>query len=148
MKVSIIGLGYIGLPTGALIASKGINVLGIDINKDIVDKVNQAELHFYEPDLDKLIKKVVDAGTLSASTSPTKSDVFVITVPTPITDDKKSDISYVVSAMESIAPVLEKGNFVWSKEQLDVAKAKGIIINTPCPTNKKRKSGSVQDQSV
>jgi len=112
MKVSIIGLGYIGLPTSVLIASKGVNVLGIDINQDIVNKVNQASLHFYEPDLEKLIKSVIDSGKFNASTTPEASDVFVITVPTPITDEKKSDLSYVISAIESIAPVLEKGNLV------------------------------------
>ena len=112
MKVSILGLGYIGLPTAALIASKGINVLGIDINEDIVNKVNKGVLHFSEPDLDKLLRNVVDSGFLRASTSTEKSDIFVITVPTPITKDKKSDISFVVSAVESIAPVLEEGNLV------------------------------------
>lgn len=110
--VSVIGMGYIGLPTCAIFASRGLNVIGIDVNQSVVDKVNRGEIHIVEPDLDGLIQKVVANGKLTASTTPQAADAFVIAVPTPITEDHKPDISYVLSAAQSIAGVLKKGDLV------------------------------------
>jgi UDP-N-acetyl-D-mannosaminuronic acid dehydrogenase len=110
--VSVIGMGYIGLPTCAIFASRGLDVIGIDVNPLVVDKVNQGLIHIVEPDLDGLIQKVVANGKLRAFTSPRAADAFVIAVPTPITHDHKPDISYVLSAAKSIAPVLKKGDLV------------------------------------
>ena len=84
IKVCVVGLGYIGLPTATFIASKGFDVIGVDTNNEIIDKVNQGLSHFYEPDLDKLLQNVVNKGKLKASNEPQTSDVFIICVPTPL----------------------------------------------------------------
>src|SRR5690606_29273785 len=110
--VCVVGMGYIGLPTCAIFASRGLDVLGIDINPRVVEKVNRGEIHIVEPDLDGLIQKVVANGKLRAFTAPQPADAFVIAVPTPITADHKPDISYVLSAAKSIAPVLKPGDLV------------------------------------
>jgi UDP-N-acetyl-D-mannosaminuronic acid dehydrogenase len=114
--VSVIGLGYIGLPTAAVIASRGINVIGVEINQAAVDIINKGEIHIVEPDLDIVVKSVVSTGYLKATTQVEKADVFMIAVPTPFkhteNDEHKPDLSYIESAAKAIAPVLEKGNLV------------------------------------
>ena len=91
--VSVVGMGYIGLPTCAIFASRGLDVIGIDVNPMVVEKVNQGLIHIVEPDLDGLIQKVVANGKLRAFTTPQPADAFVIAVPTPITHDHKPDIT-------------------------------------------------------
>ena len=116
MVCSVIGLGYIGLPTAAIIASKGITTIGVDTNSDIVNNVNNHKAHFYEKDLDKLLKNAVKKKILIAKTSSEKSDVFIITVPTPILKkNKEPNLKYVFNAIYSIAPLLKKGNFKCQK---------------------------------
>jgi UDP-N-acetyl-D-mannosaminuronic acid dehydrogenase len=114
--VSVIGLGYIGLPTAAVIASRGINVIGVEINQAAVDTINKGEIHIVEPDLDIVVKSVVSTGYLRATTQVEKADVFMIAVPTPFkhteNEEHKPDLSYIESAAKAIAPVLEKGNLV------------------------------------
>ena len=110
--VSVIGMGYIGLPTCAIFASRGLEVIGVDVNPAVVEKVNRGEIHIVEPDLDGLIQKVVANGRLRASTEPQPADAFVIAVPTPITEDNKPDISYVMAAARAVAPVLKRGDLV------------------------------------
>ena len=114
--VSVIGLGYIGLPTAAVIASRGINVIGVEINQAAVDIINRGEIHIVEPDLDIVVKSVVSTGYLRATTEVEKADAFMIAVPTPFkrneNDEHKPDLSYIESAAKAIAPVLEKGNLV------------------------------------
>ena len=112
MKVSVIGLGYIGLPTSALMASHGIEVVGVDVNQNIVDIVNQGKIHIVEPGLDILVRTSVEAGHLRATISLEKSDAFMIAVPTPFKGDHEPDLSYVELAVKAIAPLLEKGNVV------------------------------------
>lgn len=113
MKVCIIGQGYIGLPTAALFADNSCEVLGVDINPEIVENLNKGRLHIEEPGLKEKLKLAISNKSYSTSTKPEKSDVFIITVPTPTnTDDLSCDLSYVVSACESIVPYLEKGNVV------------------------------------
>jgi len=112
MKVSVIGLGYIGLPTSALMASHGIEVVGVDVNQNIVDIVNQGKIHIVEPGLDILVRTSVKAGHLRATISLEKSDAFMIAVPTPFKGDHEPDLSYVELAVKAIAPLLEKGNVV------------------------------------
>ena len=112
MKVSVIGLGYIGLPTSALMASHGIEVVGVDINQNIVDIVNKGKIHIVEPGLDILVRTSVKAGNLRATISLEKSDAFMIAVPTPFKGDHEPDLSYVELAVKTIAPLLEKGNVV------------------------------------
>ncbi|AAR35231.1 UDP-N-acetyl-D-mannosamine dehydrogenase [Geobacter sulfurreducens] len=111
-KVSVIGLGYIGLPTAALFASRKIRVVGVDINMEVVDTINRGEIHIVEPDLDMLVNAAVVGGYLRATTSPEASDAFIIAVPTPFRDGKKPDLSYVETATRMIADVLKKGDLV------------------------------------
>lgn len=112
MKVSVIGLGYIGLPTAAVLASRHVEVVGVDVNQHVVDTINQGEVHIVEPELDILVQAVVQTGCLRASTNPEKSDVFMVAVPTPFKGDHEPDLAYIESAAKAIAPVLEKGNMV------------------------------------
>jgi UDP-N-acetyl-D-mannosaminuronic acid dehydrogenase len=111
-RVSIIGLGYIGLPTAAVLASRGVNVIGVDVNPEIVNTINDGRIHIVEPELDVLVHGAVHAGKLQAFTKPQKAQAFLIAVPTPITADHQPDMTYVEKAARSIAPVLEKGNLV------------------------------------
>ena len=112
MKVSVIGLGYIGLPTAAVIASKNTNVIGIDINESIVNKINAGKIHIVEKDLDDLVRKVVKSKKLNASSFYEEADVFVIAVPTPIKDNKEPNLSYVENAVREISKVLKKGDLI------------------------------------
>lgn len=114
--VSVIGLGYIGLPTAAVIASRGIKVVGVEINQHAVDTINAGNIHIVEPDLDIVVKSVVSTGYLRATTQVEKADAFMIAVPTPFkhgNDNSHSpDLSYIESAAKAIAPVIERGNLI------------------------------------
>lgn len=111
-SVVMMGLGYIGLPTAALIASKGLKVTGVDIHQKVVDTINQGKIHIVEPDLDGLVHHVVKKELLKATLEPVVADVYLIAVPTPFKEHNIPDISYVASAVEKIVPVLEKGALV------------------------------------
>ena len=104
------GLGYIGLPTAALIASRGIQVQGIDVNQSVVDTINSGKIHIVEPALDGLVKHVVEKGLLNANITPDNADVFLIAVPTPFKGDHVPDLKYVESATRMIIPNLKEGN--------------------------------------
>ncbi|MGA0610309.1 UDP-N-acetyl-D-mannosamine dehydrogenase [Caldimonas sp. KR1-144] len=110
--VSMIGLGYIGLPTAAMFAARRTKVVGIDINQHAVDTINQGRIHIIEPELDMIVHSAVTEGFLRATTRPEPADAFLIAVPTPFQGDHEPDVSYVKAAAESIAPVLRKGNLV------------------------------------
>ena len=110
--VSVVGLGYIGLPTAAVIASRKIKVLGVDVSDHVVDTINSGAVHIVEPDLDMVVRATVTEGYLSASKTPSKADAFLIAVPTPFKGDHEPDLKYVEAASRAIAPVLEKGNLV------------------------------------
>ena len=114
--VSVLGLGYIGLPTAAVLASNGIKVLGVDINKHIVDSVNAGKIHIEEPHLDKVVKEAVEKGFLKASDEASSSDAFIIAVPTPFKDndegDPKPDLKFIDAAANAIAAVLKKGDLI------------------------------------
>jgi len=112
MIVSIIGLGYIGLPTAAILTSKGVSVIGVDIDQNTVDIINKGEIHIIEPELDVLVRKAVDRNLLRATIKAEKADVFMIAVPTPFKGENKPDLSYIKSAAKAIASVLEKGNLI------------------------------------
>ena len=113
MKICIVGQGYIGLPTAALFAKNGCEVLGVDVNEEIVDKLNQGIAHIEEPGISDSIKNAVEQGHYHASLKPEEADTFIITVPTPyVKEDLSCDLSYVISACQSILPVLKKGNVV------------------------------------
>ncbi|GHC44458.1 UDP-N-acetyl-D-mannosamine dehydrogenase [Ulvibacter litoralis] len=106
------GLGYIGLPTAALIASRGIYVTGVDINQQVVDTINKGKIHIVEPELDGLVHHVVKEGYLKASTVLVEADVYLIAVPTPFKGDYVPDLSYVMSAVSKIIPTLKTGALV------------------------------------
>ena len=110
--VSIIGLGYIGLPTAATLASRQVSVIGVDVNEKVVESINEGKAHFFEPDLDILLNSTVAGGMLRASTEPQPADAFIIAVPTPFREDHRADLSYVEQAARNIAKVLRPGNLV------------------------------------
>jgi len=110
--VSMIGLGYIGLPTAAMLASRKIKVVGVDINQHAIDTINRGEIHIVEPELDIIVQEAVTQGYLRATTKPEPADAFLIAVPTPFKGDHEPDLSYVEAAAKSIAPVLKKGDLV------------------------------------
>ena len=115
--ISVIGLGYIGLPTAAMFAAHGKKVIGVDVNQHAVDTINRGEIHIVEPDLDALVAQGVAKGRLRAVTVPEPADAFLIAVPTPFENDPslnvpKPDLKYIQAACSSIAPVLKKGDLV------------------------------------
>ncbi|MEC7742654.1 MAG: UDP-N-acetyl-D-mannosamine dehydrogenase [Pseudomonadota bacterium] len=112
-KISVIGLGYIGLPTAALFASRKIEVVGVDVNDAVVNTINRGEIHIVEPDLDMVVHATVREGYLRATTTPEPADAFLIAVPTPFKgDNHQADLSYIEAASKAIADVLVEGNLV------------------------------------
>ncbi|CAM3752308.1 UDP-N-acetyl-D-mannosamine dehydrogenase [Rahnella bruchi] len=110
--ISVIGLGYIGLPTAAAFASRQKKVVGVDINNHAVETINRGAIHIVEPDLDVLVKRAVDEGFLRAVTQPESADAFLIAVPTPFKGDHLPDMKFVESAARSLSPVLKKGDLI------------------------------------
>lgn len=115
--VSVVGLGYIGLPTAAMFASRKKKVVGVDVNQHAVDTINQGKIHIVEPELDMIVNAAVKEGYLKAVTTPEAADAFLIAVPTPFLPCKEGevpapDLSYIEAASKAIAPVLKKGNLV------------------------------------
>ena len=118
-EVVVIGLGYIGLPTAALIAQNNIQVRGVDINSNVVDIINKGETHIVEPELDIAVSEVVDNGYLKASTTPVTANTYLIVVPTPFKSKNEPDISFVEAATKGIIPLLKEGDL--------------YIIESTCP---------------
>ncbi|ASJ74518.1 UDP-N-acetyl-D-mannosamine dehydrogenase [Granulosicoccus antarcticus] len=110
--VGMVGLGYIGLPTAAILASRGLQVIGIDVNQHAVDTINKGAVHIVEPDLDIVVRSVVTTGNLRATTTAEPADAFLVAVPTPFNEDRTPDLSFIRSAAMAIAPVLKCGNLV------------------------------------
>jgi UDP-N-acetyl-D-mannosaminuronic acid dehydrogenase len=111
-KICMIGLGYIGLPTATLFASRKIEVVGVDVLPHVVETINQGRIHIVEPELDMLVQAAVTSGYLRATTTPEAADAFLVAVPTPFSNGFKPDLTYVGNAAASIAPVLKKGDLV------------------------------------
>ena len=114
LTVAVVGLGYIGLPTAAVIARSGCEVIGVDVSQKVVDTINRGEIHIEEVDLDGLVQAVVAKGALRAATEVPRADVYVIAVPTPFlkNGDHEPDTGYVMAAVDAIAPVLQTGALV------------------------------------
>jgi UDP-N-acetyl-D-mannosaminuronic acid dehydrogenase len=110
--ISIVGLGYIGLPTATLFASCNKQVIGVDVMPKVIETINKGKIHIVEPELDKMVQAAVTKGSLRATLAPEPADAFLIAVPTPFKDDHKPDLSYIKAAALAIAPVLRKGNLV------------------------------------
>ncbi|MFG6611608.1 UDP-N-acetyl-D-mannosamine dehydrogenase [Sulfitobacter sp. 1A12057] len=112
-RISVVGLGYIGLPTAAMFASRKVEVVGVDVNRDTVDTINRGDVHIVEPDLDIVVRAVVSDGYLRATTVPEPAEAFLIAVPTPLQgDNNEPDLSFIKAAAHAIAPLLEPGNLV------------------------------------
>jgi UDP-N-acetyl-D-mannosaminuronic acid dehydrogenase len=111
-EVCVVGLGYIGLPTAAIVARAGCRVRGVDVTQKVVDTINRGEIHIEEADLDGLVQNVVARGLLTASTRVEPADIFVIAVPTPFDKNHAPDLSYVLEAGRAVAPVLKPGDIV------------------------------------
>lgn len=109
-QVCFMGLGYIGLPTAATTASRGLRILGVDVNPKVVETINRGEIHIIEPGLGELVKQVVANGNLRAQTAPEVSDVYLIVVPTPFKGNHEPDISFVEAATKAILPLLKEGD--------------------------------------
>jgi UDP-N-acetyl-D-mannosaminuronic acid dehydrogenase len=127
-KICIIGLGYIGLPTAAMFASNGHKVIGVDINNKVIEALEKGEVIIEEPYLKNIVEQAVASGNLLASKVPQEADAFIIAVPTPITKDKKADMSLVKKATESIVPYLRKGNIVVLESTSPTGTIKNLII--------------------
>jgi len=112
-NICVFGLGYIGLPTAAMFAHHGANVIGVDINQHAVDTINQGKIHIVEPGLEAIVKQSVDKGNLKASLTPVHSDAYLIAVPTPFKgQDHEPDLSYIQAVSKALAPLLQKGDVV------------------------------------
>ena len=145
-KICIMGMGYIGLPTAALLANKGYQVHGVDVNQDTIDTINRGEIHIMEPDLDKFVKDAVNNNALTANIKPAESDIFMIAVPTPFHADKLNkvtnspipNVDYIKDATKKIAPYVKSGNLILLEStspvgttdmMADILKKEGIDIN-------------------
>ncbi len=111
-KICVIGLGYIGLPTAAILASRKLQIIGVDVDPKVVSTINSGKIHIIEPDLDILVQSTVNQGFLRAYTTPKQADAYIIAVPTPFGENSSPNLSYIESASKSIAPFLEPGNLV------------------------------------
>ena len=111
-RICVLGLGYIGLPTASLLATKGYSVHGVDVTQRVVDTINQGAIHIVEPDLDVMVRAAVASGNLKAGLTPVEADLFIIAVPTPFKDEHVPDVSYVDSATDAIAPFVKEGDIV------------------------------------
>ncbi len=112
LDVCVVGLGYIGLPTSAVLASRGHRVHGVEINPKSREIINSGRAHIIEPDLDMLVRAGIESGRLKAHAAPAEAEVFILCVPTPVGEGRAANLDYVLSATESICPVLKKGNLV------------------------------------
>lgn len=128
-EISVLGLGYIGLPTASILATNGFTVHGVDVAQPVVDIINKGGIHIEEPGLKTLVQAAVNSGNLKAYTQPQPADVYIIAVPTPITEDKKADMSYVESAARSILPLLKQGDLVI----LESTSPPGTTVDFLCP---------------
>jgi UDP-N-acetyl-D-mannosaminuronic acid dehydrogenase len=146
-KICIIGMGYIGLPTAALLANRGYQVHGVDVNRHVIDTINRGEIHIVEPELDTFVRSAVQSGSLVANINPTESDIFMIAVPTPFYADKLNEVTNspipnvdcIVDAAKKIAPYVKSGNLILlestspvgtTEMMADVLKKEGVDINT------------------
>jgi UDP-N-acetyl-D-mannosaminuronic acid dehydrogenase len=119
-KICIMGMGYIGLPTAALLANRGYKVHGVDVNQHAIDTINRGEIHIVEPELDTFVRSAVQSGSLTANVDPSESDIFMIAVPTPFHADKLNkvtnspipNVDYIVDATKKIAPYVKSGNLI------------------------------------
>lgn len=128
-KISVLGLGYIGLPTACMLANSGFNVLGVDIDEEIINKLNSGKLHIEEHNLEKFFLKVIASGRLKVSNKIEKSDIYIIAVPTPLDKNNKADLSYIISASEAIKDYIVKENLVILESTSPPGTTRNIVGN-------------------
>lgn len=135
MKAQFIGLGYIGLPTAAIAAQKGIHVHGVDVNQNVVDTINRGEIHIVEPGLEAVVKEGVDKGFFKASLTPETADVHLVVVPTPFKGNHEPDISFVESATRTLLPYLKEGDtyIIESTSPVGTTEQMARLIFSECP---------------
>lgn len=132
-SVCVMGLGYIGLPTASVLATKGFHVYGMDIRADVVDTINQGKIHIEEPDLDILVRSAVNSGQLNAGNEPQSADVFIICVPTPIRPDHRPDLSYVEQACQAIRPYIQPGNLIILESTSPPRTTEDVVLGNAIP---------------
>ncbi len=111
-KICVVGLGYIGLPTAALLANRGFDIHGVDVVQSTVDTINAGKIHIVEPELDVFVQSAVNSGRLKADTKPAEADIFIIAVPTPFHEGHVPNVDYVKDATKAIAPYIKPENIV------------------------------------
>ena len=140
-KVCVIGLGYIGLPSASLLASKGYFVHGVDVNKAVIDALNRGDILIHEPSLDIMVKSAVSSGRLIADTKPVEADIFILAVPTPFDEEHKPNMDYVRSASKNIAPYVKAGDLIILESTSPVGSTENVCkwiaedradLNIPC----------------
>ncbi len=129
-KICVMGLGYIGLPTASVLATKGFTVVGVDTNPKVVETIAKGKIHIEEPDLDILVKSAVNSGNLVSSDKPEEADAFILAVPTPFMEGRKPDLSYVQGATEAILPVLKKGDLVILESTSPIGTSENVVAKT------------------
>jgi UDP-N-acetyl-D-mannosaminuronic acid dehydrogenase len=129
-SICVIGLGYIGLPTASLLATKGYKVTGVDINPRVVDSINQGNVHIVEPDLDVLVRSAVNSGNLVAANEPVRADIFILAVPTPFLADKQPDTHHVEAATRAISAEIAEGNLIILESTVPVGTTEAIVAHT------------------
>ena len=134
-SVCVMGLGYIGLPTASVLATKGFRVLGVDVRPEVVNTINRGEIHIEEPDLDILVRSAVNSGQLVASHEPQPADVFMICVPTPIRDDRSPGLTYIREACAAIHPHVTPGNLIILESTSPPRTTEQVVATTGIPAN-------------
>ncbi|WP_293275463.1 UDP-N-acetyl-D-mannosamine dehydrogenase [Nannocystis sp.] len=130
--VCVLGLGYVGLPTAAVLATRGQRVAGVDLRRDILDTINAGRIHIVEPELDALVRAAVAAGTLRAVPAPVPARTYLICVPTPITADHRPDLSFVEAAARAIVPVLEPGALIVLESTVPPGTLRDLVAPIVC----------------
>jgi len=128
----VLGLGYVGLPTAAVLATRGQRVAGVDLRRDVLDTINAGRIHIVEPELDALVRAAVAAGTLRAVPQPVPARTYLLCVPTPITADHRPDLSYVEAAARAIVPVLQPGALVVLESTVPPGTLRDLVAPIVC----------------
>ncbi|WP_245864418.1 nucleotide sugar dehydrogenase [Paenibacillus donghaensis] len=135
MKLSVVGLGYIGLPTAVMFANSGMNVHGVDVNPNVIDMIRSKRIHLHEPGMEKALKDAIDTGTFTVSMQPQEADAFIIAVPTPIGPGKTADLSQVVKAAEMLVPILKAGDLVVLESTVPPKTVESLLLPVLRQTN-------------
>lgn len=131
--VCVVGLGYIGLPTASVLATRGFHVFGVDVRPDVVETINQGRIHIVEPDLDILVRSAVNSGQLKARHEPCEADVYILCVPTPFHEDRSPDLSYVEQASRAIKPYVRAGALIILESTSPPRTTENVVLKEAIP---------------